>query len=161
MPGLPLDERAVKRLGQQSAQPQAFRLAKEVCEYDLDVSAKLPENLPAGPAGWSQRFRIGYHGYPSETARAFRNRFENGNAFGTERQSVSRVLHIATRVNSAIRVLQGRAYFEFRVRRVGIFASLERSRNQRVHIQRSRGSTRRSSSAIVPFTRSPASSTSL
>src|SRR5580704_15245131 len=65
-----LDKRTVKRPWKQVPEPERFRLSTQIRQHDLDVSAKLPQDLPAGSARWSQHLGIGhnYHSFEAPCA---------------------------------------------------------------------------------------------
>src|SRR6185437_12711664 len=104
--------------------------------------------------------RIGHHRHAPEFPRAFRYCFEDSHTLRANRQTVSRVLDIAARVDTPVHILDRRANFEIRERRMRLLAHLECGCDKSVsHL--STGTTRRSNSIRVPLTRSPTSSTSL
>src|SRR5712691_9143405 len=86
----------------QILQSMGFGLAARIDQQDFEVAAKFPQNLAARPAGWRECIGVGRDGDPAEGADALRNRFENGDALGAERQAISRVLDIAAGVDAEI-----------------------------------------------------------
>lgn len=109
-----------------------FGLAAWIDQEYFDVAAKFPKNLAACAAGRCEFIGIGRDGDPAKSPHAFRNRLENSDALGAQRQAVSRVLDVAAGVNAAGRVLECRADTEMRIRRVRVLARLERGLEQSI-----------------------------
>ena len=105
----------------------------EVGEHYFDIAAEFPENLAARAARRREGFSVGCHSHSAKLARTFRNRFEYGYALGADGQAVSGILHVATGVNAAGGIFEGRADFEVGIRRVRVAAGVERGLDQSVH----------------------------
>src|SRR5579862_589230 len=101
---------------------ELFGFAVEVGESDLDVAAKLPDNLTAGAAGRSEKLGVGSHGDAAKFARAFRDCFPNGDAFGAYGEAVGRVFDVAAGENAAVFGFERRADQEMGERCVGVLA---------------------------------------
>src|ERR1035441_10621577 len=80
--------RGIEGLREKVFQAIGFGFAVQVDQHQLHVSAKLPENLPAGATGRRQVFGIGGHGHAAELADAFGNRLEHRHAFGAKSEPV-------------------------------------------------------------------------
>src|ERR1039457_1755841 len=80
--------RDIEGLREEIFQLIGFGCAVQVDQHQFHVSAKLPENLPAGAAGRRQIVGIGGHRHPAELADAFRDCLEHGHAFGAEGEAV-------------------------------------------------------------------------
>src|SRR6185312_5410039 len=128
-----LQKRAVKGAREKCAETQGLRFPCEVREHDLDIPAELPQDLPARPAGRSQRAGVGDNSDTFESAGAFRNRFEDRDPFRAERQSISCVFDVAAGVDTAVRILDRGPYFEVRERRMSILTGGDGGGNKRVH----------------------------
>ena len=158
---LKLQERPIERPWKQRPQPQRFCLPGEVRQHNLHIPAEFPQNLPARSARRRQRLRIRHNRNSPELPRSFRNRLEHRHSLRAHRESVSRVLHIAARVNAAALILHCSSDFKTRKRRVRIVPRPNRRLHQRIaHSATSFGTIRRSNSVSVPFIRSPVASTS-
>src|ERR1035438_2336280 len=94
--------RGIEGLREKIFQLIGFGFAVQVTPHQFPSSANLPENLPAGAAGWRQIFGIGSHGHAAEVADAFRDCLEHGHAFGAEGEAVGGILHVAPGMNAAV-----------------------------------------------------------
>src|ERR1700692_1715813 len=108
-----LKERRIESPWKQGTEPERLSLPLQIGEGDFDVAAELPKDLPACAAGRREGFRIGHHGDACETPRPLRDGLEDGNAFGTEGQTVGGVLDITSRVDVPGIVFDGSADPEF------------------------------------------------
>src|SRR5262245_14314053 len=72
------------------------RLAAEIGEDDLEIAAELPQDLTARAARWCRCVGIGNHSDAAELPMALGDRLEHRDALGTDRQSVGRVLDVAS-----------------------------------------------------------------
>src|ERR1039457_6825205 len=124
--------RDIEGLREKIFQPIGFGFAAQVDQHQLYVSAKLPENLPAGAAGRGQIFGIGGHRHAAELADAFGDGLEHGDAFGAKCQPVGGILHVAAGMNPPIGVFNGGADQELGERREGMQAGGEGGSDQRV-----------------------------
>src|ERR1035437_116687 len=124
--------RDIEGLREKIFQPIGFGFAVQVDQHQFHVSAKLPENLPAGAAGRRQIFGIGGHRHAAELAGAFGDRLEHRDTFRAKREPVGRILHVAPGVNAPIAVFNRRAHQEFGERCEGIQAGGKRGSDQRV-----------------------------
>src|ERR1700683_2137014 len=150
-----------------------FRLAAQVAENYLSVSAKFPDDLPASTARRRQFFGVGNHRYRIETTLAFGDGFEEGHPLGANRQAVAGVFHVAARENApGLRAHRG-ANAKIGKGRVCMVARRPGGIEQSLVMRHSGhtgsfpriasaicGITPRSSAINSPFTRSPVSSTS-
>src|ERR1035441_4788969 len=124
--------RGIEGLREKIFQLIGFGFAGQVDQHQFHVSAKLPENLPAGAAGRRQILGIGGHGHAAELADAFRDRLEHRHAFGAKREAEGGILHVAPGMNPAVAVFDGRAYQKLGERREGIQAGGQGGSDQRV-----------------------------
>src|ERR1019366_6910044 len=124
--------RDIEGLREKIFQPIGFGFAAQVDQHQLYVSAKLPENLPAGAAGRGQIFGIGGHRHAAELADAFGDGLEHGDAFGAKCQPVGGILHVAAGMNPSVAVFNRRAHQELGERREGMQAGGEGGSNQLV-----------------------------
>src|ERR1035441_7707351 len=124
--------RGIEGLREEIFQAIGFGFAGQVDQHQLHVAAKLPENLPAGAAGRCEIFGIGGHGHAAEVADAFRDCLEHGHAFGAEGEAVGSIFHVASGMNAAVVVFDGRAYQELGEWREGIQAGGKGGGDQRV-----------------------------
>ncbi len=108
----PPDKRAVKGSWQQFTKAERFRLPIEVREHDFNVPAKLPKDLPAGPARRSQHLGIRDHRHSFKAPGTLRKGLEDSDAFRTDSEAVRRILDIAAAMNASVGILNGRSYFE-------------------------------------------------
>src|ERR1019366_6032188 len=104
--------RDIEGLREKVFQSIGFGFAAQVDQHQLHVSAKLPENLPAGAAGRGQIFGIGGHRHAAELADAFGDGLEHGDAFGAKCQPVGGILHVAAGMNPPVAVFNRRAHQE-------------------------------------------------
>src|SRR2546421_13115893 len=91
-----LKKRRIEGPWEQIFEPKGFRLSARIHQRQLDVSAELPQDLPAGAAGWRERFRIGGHCDARELAGAFGDGLEYGHSFGADGEPVGGVFHVAS-----------------------------------------------------------------
>ena len=63
---------------------------------DLDVSAELPQQLPAGPARRSRLFRIGHDGDCIQCALPFGNGFQHSHSLGAGTQTIGSAFDVTT-----------------------------------------------------------------
>src|ERR1035437_11060088 len=80
--------RDIEGLREKIFQLIGFGFAVQVDQHQFHVSAKLPENLPAGAARRRQIFGIGGHHHAAELAAAFRYRLEHRDALRAKREPV-------------------------------------------------------------------------
>src|SRR5215213_47448 len=78
-------------------------LPVEVCEHDVRTARKLPDDLAARSARRRQGLSVRNHRKIRELAFAFRQRLPDRDALGTNRQTITRTLDVAARVNLAVR----------------------------------------------------------
>ena len=71
-------------------------LAFQIRHDHRDVTAKFPDDLAAGSAGWRERVRVGNDGDRFEATFAFGDGFEDGGALSATRQAKRRIFNIAT-----------------------------------------------------------------
>ena len=86
----------VERQRQQRREAVAWPVGRaQVAEDDLEVAAVFPQQLPAGSARRRRRLGVGDHGDPGEDGVALRQRLDERDALGAERQPVGGVLDVA------------------------------------------------------------------
>jgi len=73
----------------------------QVGKHDFHVAAELPQDLTARAAGRREVIGIGDNRYSGESARAFGDRFEDGDPFRTDGQTVSCVFDVTACVDTA------------------------------------------------------------
>src|SRR5262245_42664484 len=92
----------------------------QVGKNNLEVSAEFPEDLSTRTAWWCRRLGIRDNGDATELPMPLGDRFEHGDAFGTDRQTVSRVLDVASRDHRAVDGLERGPDEKVRELRVGV-----------------------------------------
>src|ERR1017187_7812314 len=122
-----LQIRCIEGLREKFFQTVGFGLAARVHQDDVHVAAKFPQNLPARAAGRSQHIGIGRHRHAPELAHAFGDGFEHGHALGAEGEAVGGILDVATGMDMAVAVFDGRAHLKLRIRSEGMGAAIEDS----------------------------------
>src|SRR5580692_8733120 len=116
--------RGVEGFRKELAHAQDFDFAFEIGEHDRNVATKFPDDLAAVAAGRGERVGVGDDGDGIETALAFADGFEDGDALGAESEAVSGVFDVAAGENLARRRVQGSADFEIGKFGVSVFADL-------------------------------------
>src|SRR5687768_15207887 len=96
------EQSCIERQRQQDAQTRTAGFAAEVRKNDLEVAAELPQDLPAGAAGWRGRSGVGDHGDSTESSMSFRQCLEHGHTLGAHGEAVCRVLDVAPGHNRAV-----------------------------------------------------------
>src|SRR5271155_3639793 len=109
----------------------------QVHQDDLEIPAELPQNLAASAAGRGEGFGIGGDGDACEPGGALRDRLENSDSFGADREPIGGILDVATgKYGSLIHTsggfFEGSANLEARVGRVCVFAGSEGGVNEEV-----------------------------
>lgn len=142
-----------------------FDFSFQVRKNYFRVSAEFPKDLAACPTGGCKRIGVRHHSDRIESAFAFGDGLENGDALGAQRQSVGRIFHVAARENAARFRAQRSAHAKIGIGRVGILACRPRRGDQHIVLAHGRssfirGMTARTSAVKSAFTRSPVSSTS-
>src|SRR5690349_6049241 len=80
-----------------------FAMAVEICKDDRRASGKLPNDLAASATRRRQRFRVSNNCQISKLSLALRQSFPDCDAFGTDCQTITRTLDVASGVNLATR----------------------------------------------------------
>src|SRR4030095_9381181 len=108
-----LKKRDIEWLREEVLHGVCFGLAARVDQHDLDIIAKLPQDLPARAARRSKIIGIRCHRDPAEFSDAFGNRLEDRYPLRAYSQAVGRVLHVAAGVDASVDVFQRCPHFEF------------------------------------------------
>src|ERR1039457_4022281 len=87
--------RDIEGLREEIFQLIGFGFTVQVDQHQFHVSAKLPENLPAGAARRRQLFGIGGPPHPAGTSGAPRERPLKGDAFRAKGEPVGGIFHVA------------------------------------------------------------------
>src|SRR5678816_4909048 len=83
-------------------------LPGEVCEHDIGVARKLPDDLATRSTRRRQCLSVCDHRQIGEMPFTFRQCFPDRDALGTNRQTITRTLDVAAGVNLAVRGPHGR-----------------------------------------------------
>jgi hypothetical protein len=96
----------------------------------LGITAEFPQYLAARSTGRRGSVTIGGDRDAPKIPHSVRYGFEYGDAFGTDRQTVSCILDVASREDPAITGRNRRSYFEVGKRCMRVFPHRQRSLNQ-------------------------------
>lgn len=94
-----LEKPRVKRTWQQLLHCNCFLSTIEVGQNDGCILAELPNDLTASSAGRRQRFGVSNNGQLSKLSFAFGECFPDRDSLGTNRETITRALHIAAGVD--------------------------------------------------------------
>ncbi|HKA00517.1 MAG TPA: hypothetical protein VKE70_28590, partial [Candidatus Solibacter sp.] len=131
-----LEKRYIERLRKKVFELVSFGLPTQVDQDDFDITAELPEDLPAGAAGRGECVGIGGDDDAAELSDAFTDRLEYCDPLGTDSQSVSGVLDIAPGVDAPVGTFERCANLEVRKHSVRIGANGERRIEEKTGVRR-------------------------
>ena len=99
-----------------------FDLALKIGKYHRNVTAEFPDDLPAGAARRCERVGVGKDcdGLEFVRAFAFRERLEDGDAFGAESEPVAGIFDIAAAEDASGLCAQGSTNAKFREGRMSV-----------------------------------------
>src|SRR5690348_5626987 len=117
----------------------ALGFAFEIRENHGNIAAKFPDDLAARATGRRERVGIGDDGDGFEIVLALGDGFENGDAFGAEREAVAGVFDVAAAIDASGFGMNGGAHEKFGERRVRVFAGGARGGDELVFVNHNSG----------------------
>ena len=84
-----------KGLRKQLRETKGLGFSSQVREDDLDIPTKIPHELAARTTGRREFIRVGNDNDPDEVVCPLRKRFEQGNPFRTNRETVAGTFNVA------------------------------------------------------------------
>ena len=101
-----------KGFWKQLGEAESLGFTGQVRQHDLEISTEIPQELSARATGRCEFVRVGYNDDPRKAFRPFGKRFEQGNPFRTNRQTVAGAFNVAARKHSPVATEQSRAHLE-------------------------------------------------